>query len=76
MSAAPETGIYAAELYLECLNVVGTQAKPNRPRCFDAVRTDTRRFIGIYCNAATRTENPEACDTFERIEHDLSQRAR
>lgn len=72
----PDVGIYAAQLYLECVNVVAMQSKPNRPLCFDAIRLDTRRFSDIYCAPATRTENREACDVLDRIERDLSPRAR
>ncbi|NUO50999.1 MAG: hypothetical protein HOV80_19260 [Polyangiaceae bacterium] len=76
MSDATDIGIYAAQLYLECLNLVAMQSKPNRPRCFDAVRTDTSRFIGIYCAPATRAKSLEQCDVLEKIERDLSLRAR
>jgi hypothetical protein len=71
MSRTPEVGIYAAQLYLECLNLVGTRSNPKRPRCFDAIRTDTRRFVTLYCSPGPRPDNRDACETLERIERDL-----
>lgn len=69
-----DVGIYAAQLYLECLNVVGARSKPERPRCFEAIRTENQRFLAIYCSASKRAENRETCTMFETIEKEIERR--
>ena len=44
-----EVGIYAALLYLEALNVLGSSVEPTRPSCHDDLAVDVRVFIEEYC---------------------------
>ncbi len=54
-----EVGIFASQLYLESLNIVGTHSDPARPSCFEDMATDVPQFIKLYCDGAKRSQNEE-----------------
>lgn len=66
-----EVGIYAAQLYLESLNVLGTHSQPARPSCYEDMATDVPQFIKLYCEGAKRSENEEQCSVLFRIQRDI-----
>lgn len=54
--ADKDVGIYASQLYLESLNVMGSGIEPTRPSCFDDI-ADVPKFIELYCKGAKEKEN-------------------
>lgn len=63
-----DVGIYASQLYLECLNVLGTHA--HRPSCYADMARDVPGLHDAYCTKR-RNQNQEMCETLERIQLDL-----
>jgi TolA-binding protein len=63
-----ETGIYAAQLYLEVLNVM---ASHGTPACFDTMAQDVPKLTETYCGGARGKTNAEQCGTLAKIERDL-----
>jgi hypothetical protein len=69
-----DIGVYAAQLYLECLNVLGTQASPPRPSCFDDIAREARHIKARYCTPKPARGNEEFCGILNRIESDILRR--
>ncbi len=69
--ADKDAGIYAAQLYLESMNVLGSRAEPPRPSCFTDMGKDVPIFIELYCNAAKLEDNKEQCEVLNRIQFDI-----
>lgn len=66
-----DVGIYAAQLYLESINVLGAHAQPTRPSCFDDMATDVPKFIELYCTADKAKKNEEQCTSLNKIQVDI-----
>ena len=66
-----DAGIYAAQLYLEAINVLGSRAEPPRPVCFDEMGKDVPVFLELYCKGAKAEDNKEQCETLNRIQFDI-----
>lgn len=66
-----DAATYAAQLYLEALNVLGSRAEPPRPTCFDEMAKDVPLFTELYCTGAKAGENKEQCDLLARIQCDI-----
>lgn len=66
-----DAGIYAAQLYLEAINVLGSRAEPPRPVCFDEMGKDVPVFLELYCKGAKADDNKEQCETLNRIQFDI-----
>jgi hypothetical protein len=66
-----DVGIYAAQLYLESLNVLGTHSDPPKPGCFDSMAQDVPLFIKLYCEGANFTKNQEQCTSLTKIQCDI-----
>jgi tetratricopeptide (TPR) repeat protein len=62
-----DVGIYAAELYLESVNVLATHSTPPRPACFDAIAADVPKFIELYCTGDRLHKNIEQCATLTKV---------
>ena len=69
--AEHEAGIFAAQLYLESLNVLGGKTDPPRPRCFDQMSDDVPKLIGLYCQGAKAKTNEEQCTQLTKIQCDI-----
>jgi TolA-binding protein len=69
--ADADAGVYAAQLSLEALNVLGSNITPARPACYDEMSRDVPRYMELYCSAAMRPENAESCASLARVECDL-----
>ena len=63
-----DVGVYAAQLYLECLNILGSQA--HRSECYDDIAADVPRIVGLYCTARRR-QNEDSCGMLDKIQADL-----
>jgi tetratricopeptide (TPR) repeat protein len=70
-SADKDIGIYAAQLYLESVNVLGSHSSPPRPSCFDDMATDVPKFIDLYCSADKVAKNQDQCTTLTKIQCDV-----
>jgi tetratricopeptide (TPR) repeat protein len=66
-----EVGIYAAQFYLEALNVLGSSIEPTRPSCFDDMKADVPVFIEKYCKDDKGRTNAEQCGVLNRIQRDI-----
>jgi tetratricopeptide (TPR) repeat protein len=67
-----ELGVYAANLYLDSLNVLGTYSEPRRPSCYDDMNENIEPLFGLYCSTPeTRETNAELCTTLEQLRCDL-----
>jgi hypothetical protein len=69
--ADKDAGIFAAQLYLESVNVLGSRAEPPRPSCFDDMAKDVPVFLELYCKGSKFEDNKEQCETLTRIQFDI-----
>jgi tetratricopeptide (TPR) repeat protein len=69
--ADKDAGIFAAQLYLESINVLGSRAEPPRPACFDDMGKDVPTFLELYCKGQRFEDNKEQCETLTRIQFDI-----
>ena len=67
-----DLGVYAANLYMDSLNVLGTYSEPRRPSCYDDMNTNIEPLFGLYCaTPETRESNAELCTVLEQLRCDL-----
>ncbi len=64
-----DVGIYAAQLYLESINVLGTHS--SRPSCYDDMAQDVPKFIELYCQGDKATKNAEQCTNLNKVQVDI-----
>ncbi len=69
--ADKDVGIYAAQLYLESVNVLGASSNPPRPSCYDEMGADVPKFIDLYCTGEKAKKNEEQCTTLTKIQCDI-----
>ena len=69
--ADKDVGIYAAQLYLESVNVLGAHSSPPRPTCFDDMSADVPKFIELYCTGDKLAKNQEQCTNLTKIQCDI-----
>jgi len=70
-----DAGIFAAQLYLESVNVLGAKAEPARPSCFDDMAADVPQFIKNFCTGEDAEFNKEQCELLTRIQFDVKRLA-
>ena len=73
--ADSDVGVYAAQLSLEALNVLGATLAPGRPACFDEMSRDVPRYVDLYCSSAMRPENAVCSSAFIRSVRSVNCRA-
>lgn len=66
-----ESGIYAAQLYLESLNILGASADNPRPGCFDEMGEAVPKFLSLYCEGGKASKNQEQCTMLTKIQCDI-----
>jgi tetratricopeptide (TPR) repeat protein len=67
-----ELGVYAANLYLDSLNVLATKVEPKKPQCLDEMQKVLDPFGKLYCStAASKEENYELCDPIDTLKCQL-----
>ncbi len=66
-----DVGIYAAQLYLESVNVLGAHSNPPRPSCFDDMSADVPKFLDLYCQGDKLTKNQDQCTTLAKVQCDI-----
>ena len=64
-----DVGIYAAQLYLESVNVLGSHF--TKTACFDDMEQDVPKFIELYCQGEKAAKNAEACTSLNKIQVDI-----
>jgi hypothetical protein len=69
-SSRDDIAPYAAQLYLECLNVLGSQAEPPRPVCFDEMTDAIAPMQARHCSKGSK-DAQELCTLLRRIERDI-----
>lgn len=69
--ADKDAGLYASQLYLEALNILGSSIEPTRPSCYDDMAQDVPKFIELYCGTTKSKENAEQCGILIRIQRDI-----
>lgn len=66
-----DAAVYAGQLYLEALNVVGAKSDPPKPACFEEMAKDVPRFIETFCSGDKYAAEKENCDLLTRIQCDI-----
>jgi len=66
-----DAGIYAGQLYLEAINVLGSKAEPPRPACFTDMGNDVPQFLQLYCEGKKFDDNKDQCELLTRIQFDI-----
>ncbi len=66
-----DAAVYAGQLYLESLNVIGGKSEPPKPSCFEEMAKDVPKFIETFCSAEKYAEEKENCDLLSRIQCDI-----
>lgn len=69
--ADKEVGVYAAQLYLESLNIMGSSLEVTKPSCYDDMAADVPKFIDLYCKGGKEKDNAEQCGILFRIQRDI-----
>lgn len=64
-----DAGIYAAQLYLECLNVLASTA--GKTACFESMTVDVPALATAYCEGGREKENADQCGALLKVERDL-----
>jgi tetratricopeptide (TPR) repeat protein len=66
-----DAAVYAGQLYLESLNVLGSKSEPPKPACFTEMTKDVPRFIESFCSGDKYAADKENCDLLTRIQCDI-----
>ncbi|WP_245677794.1 tetratricopeptide repeat protein [Chondromyces crocatus] len=66
-----DVGIFAAQLYLESVNILGANMDPPRPSCYEDMAQDVPVFIDKYCTGGKEKNNSEQCGILLRIQRDI-----
>ncbi len=70
-----ELAEYAANLYLDSLNVLGTNSTPARPACFDTMETDVEALKGFYCDTQEHKDRyGELCRVVNTLRCDIKRK--
>jgi tetratricopeptide (TPR) repeat protein len=59
---------YAAQLYLESINVLTFHGSPNRNSCIDDMIVDVPKFIDLFCSGANAQKNEETCTLLTKVQ--------
>ncbi len=64
--------VFAANLYLDSLNVIGSYSEPSRPQCYDEMNDNIEPLYGLYCKTEeARAEHEALCTVIEQLRCDL-----
>lgn len=69
-----DSGVYAAQLYLESANILAMHGEPARPACFSEMRADIPRMQELYCRGDAAGKNADACQGLSIVAVDLSRK--
>jgi tetratricopeptide (TPR) repeat protein len=63
-----DAGIYAAQLYLESMNVLATRAEPRHRACLDDMANDVPLFVKSFCGSGRSDVPKDQCDILARVD--------
>ncbi|MCG8553875.1 MAG: tetratricopeptide repeat protein [Proteobacteria bacterium] len=67
-----DLAVYAANLYLDSLNVLASFTKPRRPSCYDEMNDSIEPLYGIYCaGEQAKEDHQDLCGVLEQLRCDL-----
>lgn len=67
-----DLAVFAANLYLDSLNVLGTYSEPKRPACYDDMNDAIEPMFKMYCSTESDHEDhEELCSVLEQLRCDL-----
>jgi tetratricopeptide (TPR) repeat protein len=69
--ADTDAGVYAAQLYLETLNVMGSSIEPRKPSCIDEMGDSLPKIVSLYCDGAKAQRNADQCTMLGKIQCDI-----
>ncbi len=62
---------YAAQLYLESVNVLTFHGLPNRATCLDDMITDVPKFLDLFCSGDKAAKNEDTCTLLTKVQCDI-----
>jgi tetratricopeptide (TPR) repeat protein len=66
-----DSAVYAAQLYLESINVLTFHGMPNRNTCIDDMIADVPKFIDMFCTGDKMTKNEDTCTILTKVQCDI-----
>lgn len=67
-----DLSVYAANLYLDSLNVMSTQLEPKKPQCLEDLKESIDPLFGFYCSTPDKLEeNDELCSVLQQLRCDV-----
>ncbi|MDP9033469.1 MAG: tetratricopeptide repeat protein [Myxococcota bacterium] len=66
-----DSAVYAAQLYLESINVLMFHGQPNRNSCIDDMISDVPKFIEMFCSGDKMQKNEETCTILTKVQCDI-----
>lgn len=66
-----DDAVYAAQLYLESINVLTFHGMPNRNTCIDDMIGDVPKFIDMFCQGDKAAKNEEVCTILTKVQCDI-----
>ena len=66
-----DAAVYAAQLYLESINVLTFHGAPNRNSCIDDMIADVPKFIDMFCTGDKMQKNEETCTILTKVQCDI-----
>jgi tetratricopeptide (TPR) repeat protein len=69
--ADQEVGVYAAQLYLEALNAMGSHKTAPRVACYDDLASDIPKILSLYCEGDKGKDNADQCGGLAGIQLDV-----
>jgi tetratricopeptide (TPR) repeat protein len=66
-----DSAVYAAQLYLESINVLTFHGLPNRNSCIDDMISDVPKFLEMFCTGDKAQKNEETCTILAKVQCDI-----
>jgi tetratricopeptide (TPR) repeat protein len=66
-----DSAVYAAQLYLESINVLTFHGMPNRNSCIDDMISDVPKFIDMFCTGDKAQKNEDVCTILTKVQCDI-----
>ena len=66
-----DAAVYAAQLYLESINVLTFHGSPNRNSCLDDMITDVPKFLDLFCTGDKAAKNEDTCTLLTKVQCDI-----
>ncbi len=66
-----DSAVYAAQLYLESINVLTFHGNPNRTACLDDMIGDVPKFLDLFCTGDKAQKNEDTCTILAKVQCDI-----